>query len=107
VTAKVTGHAAPLPVLIGGCSAALGFGVHTLVCAMDRHDRVLELIVADRRGCRSASCAGSWRGSASRHIGHRSPRRTTRSGRRRTRAGAFLTLLSMLLATAYILVKYA
>lgn len=46
----IAGHAVALPVLIGGCSAALGFGVHTLVCAMDRHDRVLELIVADRSG---------------------------------------------------------
>jgi hypothetical protein len=46
----IAGHAVALPVLIGGGIAALGFGVRTTVCAMDRHDRVLELIIADRSG---------------------------------------------------------
>jgi hypothetical protein len=46
----IAGHVVAVPLLIGGCIAALGFGAHTIVCAMDRHDRVLELIVADRSG---------------------------------------------------------
>jgi hypothetical protein len=48
--ALITGEAGALPVLIAGGSAALGFGARTTIYGMDRHDRVLELIVADRSG---------------------------------------------------------
>ena len=44
----IAGAAAALPVLIGACIAALGFGMRTTLCGMDRHDRVLDLIAADR-----------------------------------------------------------